>query len=359
MKIIRFILIIFFNIILLFNFEKAYCKTEKPTRTIKNLNGKSIQIPVDVRRVACFYGPSYEKVALLDAEDKIAVCSEFHKTLSPWKKKIFKRINNIPGYASSHSPNLEELINMKLDVVFFWDMPGVVEKIQGIGIPVIHPAGVPGRKVEDMKYLLNVYAEVLGDKAIKIAKRYSEYFDQKINMVKSVTSAMPDNEKPTVYFAVRKPLQTAGRDSFIPELVGLAGGISVQRDLSGGFGREIGLELLLKWNPEIIILDHCGARWMGSAPVHEIVSQMINDKRLESITALKNKQVYMSPTGVFFWDSGQQVILQIMWMAKMFHPEKFSHIDMNKELKYFYSEFFRYKLSDDEARRILLNLPPD
>jgi iron complex transport system substrate-binding protein len=48
-----------------------------------------------------------------------------------------------------------------------------------------------------------------------------------------------------------------------------------------------------------------------------------------------------------------------MWMAKIFHPEKFRHIDMNKELKYFYSEFFRYKLSDEEARRILLNLPPD
>jgi iron complex transport system substrate-binding protein len=66
----------------------------------------------------------------------------------------------------------------------------------------------------------------------------------------------------------------------------------------------------------------------------------------------------MSPTGVFFWDSGQQMILQVMWLAKLLHPDKFQDIDMAKEVKEFYSTFFQYELTDDQVKKILLHEPP-
>lgn len=79
----------------------------------------------------------------------------------------------------------------------------------------------------------------------------------------------------------------------------------------------------------------------------------MTDPMFQGLSAVKNHRVYMSPTGAFFWDAGQQGILLVEWMAKLFHPDKFQDLDMQKELKGFYSKFFNYNLTDDEANRIL------
>ena len=47
-----------------------------------------------------------------------------------------------------------------------------------------------------------------------------------------------------------------------------------------------------------------------------------------------------------------------MWAAKTLHPDKFADVDMVKEVREFYSTFFGYQLSDDDAQRILDGNPP-
>ena len=85
----------------------------------------------------------------------------------------------------------------------------------------------------------------------------------------------------------------------------------------------------------------------------------MNDPQMQSINAVKNHQVYISPQGAFFWDAGEQGILQLQWMAQIFHPDQFKTLDMKNELKSFYTEFFDYNLTDDQANLILEHkLPP-
>jgi hypothetical protein len=42
---------------------------------------------------------------------------------------------------------------------------------------------------------------------------------------------------------------------------------------------------------------------------------------------------------------------------KELYPDKFAHVRMEDELKYFYSTFFKYDLQDDEVYKILNHLP--
>jgi len=57
-------------------------KTETPKmREIMNGDGTALQVPYKVERVAALFGPSYEKVMMLGAEDKIVACSNSHKKL--------------------------------------------------------------------------------------------------------------------------------------------------------------------------------------------------------------------------------------------------------------------------------------
>ena len=49
--------------------------SRQKTKRVKDRIGRSVNVPVDPQRIACFFGPSYEKVFLLGSADKVAVMS--------------------------------------------------------------------------------------------------------------------------------------------------------------------------------------------------------------------------------------------------------------------------------------------
>ncbi|MNV93497.1 hypothetical protein D3C71_1881970 [compost metagenome] len=61
----------------------------------------------------------------------------------------------------------------------------------------------------------------------------------------------------------------------------------------------------------------------------------------------------MTPSGAFYWDMGLQKILLVMEMAKILHPDAFADLDMNAELREFYSKFYHYELTEEQADKIL------
>lgn len=328
------------------------------SREITLLDGKTVTLPEETKKVACLYGPSFEKVLLLGAESKIVLCSVFHRQF-PWPNVVCERLKNIPVTNSFLSPNIESLLKNKPDVVFFWNKPDFIKKLNDVGIAVVYPSGIIGKCLNDSKRLLKIYADALGKREEKVAEEYCAYFDEKLKIVTDVTSKIQEEKRTNVYFAVRKLLSTGGKNSIIPDIVEAAGGNCLTKNINLNYGGMISVEQFLAWNPDFIVIDHCGAEWMGSAPAKKIATRIFEDYRLKSVKAVKNKKVFISPTGVFFWDSGQQVILQIMWLAKILHPDKFQHINLENELKFFYSKFFRYHLTDEEAQRILNHQSPN
>lgn len=325
------------------------------TRTVTNLNGSTVVVPNKVNKIAVTFGPAYEKVVLLGDEDKIVADGDYHISGWPWSNKIYKRLNKVPGIPNVHSKlNVEELMKYKPDVVFHFSKPDEIQKINDakmVGVPSVSTG-----KLEDTKNMVTFYAKVLGKNEEKIAEEYSKYFDEKLKMVTDITSQISDNEKPTVYFASQKLLWTSGKGSDIPEVINLAGGKCVNKDVKGANQAQVGIEQLIQWNPQYIFVDHAGSS--GNEPAESVIKKMINDDRYKKISAVANNKVYIVPTGVFFWDSGVQKILMVMWMAKQLHPDKFKDLDMTKEVKQFYSKFFKYNLTDEETKKILDHLNP-
>ena len=329
--------------------------TEAKTKIVTNLDGTKIEVPTNVERVAALFGPSYEKLYILNAEDKIVAAGDFHKDGWPWSNVIYKKLNDIVGIENAHSDlNIEDLLKYDPQVVFYFPNPDAVGAINQSGMTAI-PMASTG-KFEDTKNVLNLYADILGGESVKIAQKYAKYFDEKVKMVTDITSKIPEEERPKAYFSNQEILWTAGKKSDLVELIELAGGNCVHKDIDGGSKNEISIDQLLDWNPDHIFVDHAGSS--GNASAEDVIKEMLNDDRYQQINAVKNNNVHISPTGVFFWDSGQQKILMLMWMAKSLHPDEFADLDMSKELKYFYKEFYRYDLSYEETEKILRHLNP-
>ncbi|WIV12640.1 ABC transporter substrate-binding protein [Proteiniborus sp. MB09-C3] len=335
--------------------QKQEQPLEAKTKVVTNLDGTKIEVPVNVERVAALFGPSYEKVYILNAEDKIVAAGDFHKNGWPWSNVIYKKLDSVVVIENAHSSlNIEDLLKYEPQVVFYFPNPNAVASINKAGMVAV-PMASTG-KFEDTKDVLTLYADILGGEAVEIAKKYAEYFDEKVKMVTDITSQIPKEERPDVYFSNQEILWTAGKSSDIVEVIELAGGNCVHKDIEGGSKNEITIEQLLSWNPDYIFVDHAGSS--GNASAEEVIDEMLDDEQYQNIKAIKNDNIYISPTGVFFWDSGQQKILMLMWMAKELYPEKFSNIDMLEELKYFYKEFYRYDLTDEETDKILRHLNP-
>ncbi|MFK5954248.1 MAG: hypothetical protein QM498_14410, partial [Desulfobacterium sp.] len=50
--------------------------------------------------------------------------------------------------------------------------------------------------------------------------------------------------------------------------------------------------------------------------------------------------------------------LCILFLAKLFHPQRFRDLDVAQELQDYYARFYHYALTPVEANRILKHLPP-
>ena len=113
----------------------------------------------------------------------------------------------------------------------------------------------------------------------------------------------------------------------------------------------------MKWDPEVIFIDHGGMN--DGSTVEELKKEIMSDPAYSAVTAVKNGEIYLSPSGVFYWDMGIQKILLVMNMAKLLHPDLFEDLNMENEIMEFYKKFFDYDLTGQEADWILNRLSPE
>jgi len=136
-----------------------------------------------------------------------------------------------------------------------------------------------------------------------------------------------------------------GVKSLIDNWINIAGGTNAAVDVKG-LGKLATMEQVIKWNPDVIIC--------GTAPNIENKHKIMTDPQWSGIKAVKDGKVYVNPTGVYLWDRhSAEGALQILWAAKLLHPEKFRNLDVKKETKAFYARFFHYKLTDSDFNSIM------
>lgn len=222
-------------------------------------------------------------------------------------------------------------------------------KLDELGI-----ANVPGAvtaNLESSLKQLEVYAEALGAEAPSRAKQYTDFFRAKLNAVRAVTDKLTEEQRPSVYYSAIDLLSTYGKYSDLTEVIRAAGGRSVTAELDAGNHSQITFEQLVQYNPAYIFIDQGGLDELDT--VEKLRENAYSDGRYGIIKAIADRQVYLTPSGVFYWDMGLQKILLVLEMAKILHPDLFEELDMNAELREFYTKFDQYELTLEEADQIL------
>ncbi len=330
-------------------------RADEGGRTVTNVDGTVIELPAEpITSVAAIFGPSYEKIVAVGAEDRITCDGDFHLTGWPWSNVIYQYINDVPGIPNAHSDlNVEDLVAQGVQLVFCFPNADQAAAIQNAGMVAVPMASTGAFR--DVVDTLTLYAEIFNDEtALSQAEKYAAYFDETVAMVQERTADV--EERPGVYLAYTDMLHGYGNTSDMVEVIELAGGTLVSQDLEGSSNIEVTAEQLLEWDPDYIFLDHAGSS--GNASAEDAIAEALSTGNFDNVAAVRENQVVATPTGVFFWDSGIQKILYLVYIAKTIHPDLFEDVDMQEMLIDFYGEFFNYELSADDAERMLNHEDP-
>lgn len=329
---------------------------EAQTRTVTNLDGTEITIPNEVTSVAAIFGPSYEKIVACGAEDRITCDGDFHIGGWPWSNVIYKRLNEVPGIPNAHSDlNVEDLVAQGVQVVFSFPNPSQTEAINNAGLVAVPMASTGAFR--DLVDTFNLYAEIFNDDtSLSQAEKYAQYFDDTVAMVQERTQDLTDDERPGVYLAYTDMLHGYGANSDMVEVIDLAGGTLVSKDLDGGSNIEVTAEQLLEWDPDYVFVSHAGSS--GNASAETAIADALATGDFDNVSAVVNNNVVATPEGVFFWDAGLQKILYLVYIAKTIHPDLFEDIDMKQLLIDFYADYYFYDLTDEQAEAILNHEDP-
>lgn len=322
-------------------------------RRIVDMAGRTVEIPEEIKTVYST-GPIGTVFMYTLAPEKLAGWN--HELKDVTKRYIKKEYHDLPALGTwrgmKYDGNVEELLKVKPDLII--NMGDVGEEYisdsdeiqKQLGIPVLMVDG----RIENSAAAYRFLGDILDVE--ERAEKLAIYCDQTLNDVQSKISAIPDDQKIRLYYAEGlKGLETQAKGSLNSEILELSGAYNVaDPGLEENVRRmEVSFEQLLKWDPEIIILSTDGDQ------SGELFNTIMGGGVWESLTAVKNNQVYEIPNAPYDWINrppSVNRIIGIRWLANLLYPE-ICEVDIKEEVEEFFSLFYQYDLSTDEIDSIL------
>jgi iron complex transport system substrate-binding protein len=307
--------------------------------------GRDVAIPSKVDRIGCLYAFTGHVVAMLGKADCIVAVSNGLKR-DVLLTDMFPAIDNavVPKYQGAI--NIEELAAVRPDIVFIQSQDGrnaaLANKFDEVGLKW---AAVDFHTMAQQRDVIAMIGKTIGTAEKAVA--YNRYYLRCIERISEVTAKIAIEKRLRVYHSTVEPYRTSPKNSLPSDWIAVAGVVNVaSQDPSGLLNGEyrVSMEQILFWNPDIILANEPG-----------VADAIRKDPRWAPVTAVKLDRIYQLPIGISRWGhpGSLETPLAILWTAKVIYPEKFMHIDMHDEIKYFYSRFFNHELSDEMVEQIL------
>ena len=318
----------------------VYTNWNGEPKTVMEVNDRVVTFYRPIERVVSPFAIHTRVLIFLGASDRLVGVT--HSCIVPEEEHACGGLLKLPN---AERKNPEFTASLRPDVVIGY-MPGDPETYQKkVYTPCIAcgatrywrpTSGEVGRggTCNGIRF----YGEVLDMQ--EEAEEVTSYIDEQYDKVSDITSQIPDSEKPKACDVTGKGIVSAGGSSWVIPYSD-AGAISLRTDL--GVTTAISVETLIKWNPDVIFIKSSGPRYsvggFRETPLSLTVEQVLADPQLQTVNAVKTGSVYYI-TGPCHSEVMQRVMTGTMYMAKIFYPDKFKDLDLEKEGNEIFKRFF-------------------
>jgi len=323
---------------------------DTPLRLFVDSAGREVMVPVTIDTIAPSGTNAQLMLYTLCPEKLLGLSQPFSRVQkryideSCWDLPIFGQF-----YGGSGTMNYEEIISAAPDIIIDigeekTNVAADMDELQArTGIPVIFIEASPNTfaKAYDM------LGDVLGipDRAAAL----SGFVREAMTLAETNRKLIGEEDIiRAVYSQGEYGLEVNGYGSVhacVLDAVGVRN-VAVLGALSSKGGDEVTIDQMLLWDPEVLILAN-GSNY----------KEIFDDPMWANVTAVKEGCVFETPLGPYSWmgrPPSVQCVLGILWLGNLLYPDLYD-FDMTEKAQEFYSLFFDYELSEEEAFDLLKN----
>jgi iron complex transport system substrate-binding protein len=183
---------------------------------------------------------------------------------------------------SFSDPNIEKIVLLKPDLVLATglEQAQAVEKLRKLGIKVI---SVDPDDFEGLFASIEAIGKACGKD--KEAASLTDDMRRSLASLKAKVGKIGKAGRPKVYLEIwHDPIMTAGKGSFIDEMISLAGGVNIASDTGRPFS-QFSAELVVERDPDVIVLGYMAS---GVSAARSVGSRL----GWGGIMAVRNGRVY-------------------------------------------------------------------
>ena len=333
---------------------KAKANLDTEVKTVVDQNGRLVKLPREINRVVMVPLPlpslyyvitgSCEKIVGINPGTKSKVKPSMLGVLAP------ELMNTASNFVKGKDINIEELLKLKPDIVFFWGLyPNQVQQFEAVDIPAV---GVYTVKGGDALETLRLWMKLLG-KIFNEEVRASEMIahnEKTMEIIDSRIREIPQEKKPRALILFRhsrRQIGIPGRDNYGQFWLKSTGAIDVAESISGM--TDVNMEQIYKWNPDIIYISN-----FSKTLPEDLLNNRVKGQDWSRVKAIKEGRVYKIPLGIYRWfPPSADAPLMLKWMAQIHHPDLFNDYSIKEEIKHHSLRFYNYVLSDEQVENIL------
>ena len=263
-------------LVMVFTFTLHISAAQYPL-TVKDDLNKEVTMEAEPERIVSLAPSITEMLYSIGLADKIVGVT----TYADYPKEATKKTK----IGSVTEPNIEKIVSLKPDLVIAAGInkKPTLKKIKDLGIKVA------GFNPHTIKETINVFVKVgrlTGND--QTARQVAAQMQVQVDEIKAlVENKLQNNPRPKVFYEIwSDPLTTAGKGTFIHDIIKTAGGENIGAKAKGPWP-TYNLEKLLVENPDVYISSH------HSAPGNVTVKSVKNRDNFGSLKAVKNDRIYI------------------------------------------------------------------
>lgn len=312
--------------------------------------GREVELPVEVDEIV----PSGSLAQMI----LYTVCPQKLQSLSTaltriQKRYIDKKYWDLPVtgqfYGGKGTINYEEILAAAPDIII--DMGESKETIANDMDELQAKTGIPVVFIEasfaTMAEAYNTLGRITGE--AKQAGNCAEYIRKTLSELAELSVKIPESGRKRVLYAQGEyGTEVLGVGSVHAQVLDYVAAVNVAQlsSVASEGGNEVSMEQIFLWGPEVVILS-------PDANYDEI----FDDPTWANVSAVQNGMVYEIPEAPYNWidrPPSVQRVLGMRWLSNLLYPDVFNY-DMLTETRKFYSLFWHYEMSEDEARGLMEN----
>lgn len=280
---------------------KTTMKSSYPL-TVKDATGTQVTIQSEPKRIVSLLPSDTEILFALGLGDKVVGVSKWADYPAEVKTKpvigdmkvdsekvVAQKPDLVIGGASANGQDIEAL--RKLGVTVYAIEPKTISEVE--------------QSIKEIGKITN---------AAEKANEITASMEKKVNDIKAKTKDLTDDKKPRVYVEVSPApdIYTAGKGTFMGEMIELAGGKNIFADINGW--KKVDSEQVVAKDPQVVISTH--------GVTADVLKDLQGRSGWNNIFAVKEHKVTAVDTNLVS-RPGPRIVDGLELFAKAIHPELF------------------------------------